>query len=54
MSTTDFDNHIGMLHVDGREVRFALEKSSLDGPVTRATAVPEAAIDLTQSYDEMS
>ena len=36
-----------MLRFDGRIATFGLEKSASDGPVTRATPVTEARLDLT-------
>ncbi|MHB8399884.1 MAG: alkaline phosphatase D family protein, partial [Candidatus Limnocylindrales bacterium] len=42
-----FGNHLALLKLDGRSAVFALEKSAFDGPVTRATPVPEATRDLT-------
>lgn len=44
-----FGNHLALLRLDGRSAVFALEKSAFDGPVTRATPVPEATRDLTES-----
>ena len=43
-----FGNHVALLKLDGRSAEFAVEKSAFDGPVTRATPVPEASRDLTQ------
>ena len=42
-----FGNHLALLTLDGRSARFSLEKSAFDGPITRATPVPEASRDLT-------
>ena len=42
-----FGNHVALLKLDGRDALFALEKSAFDGPITRATPVSEAAVDLT-------
>jgi len=44
-----FGNHLALLKLDGRSAVFALEKSAFDGPVTRATPVPEATRDLTDA-----
>ena len=43
-----FGNHLALLTIDGRRARFALEKSAFDGPITRATPIPEASRDLTE------
>ncbi|HEY7827819.1 MAG TPA: hypothetical protein VIB99_06265, partial [Candidatus Limnocylindrales bacterium] len=42
-----FGNHLGLLAIDGRTAEFALEKSAFDGPITRATPIPEASRNLT-------
>ena len=42
-----FGNHLALLAMDGRTAEFALEKSAFDGPVTRATPIPEATRELT-------
>ena len=42
-----FGNYLAMLRFDGREATFGLEKSAFDGPVTKATPVSEARLDLT-------
>ncbi len=42
-----FGNHLALLAIDGRKAEFALEKSAFDGPITRATPIPEASRDLT-------
>jgi hypothetical protein len=42
-----FGNYLAMLRFDGRTATFGLEKSAFDGPVTRATPVSEARLDLT-------
>jgi hypothetical protein len=41
-----FGNYLSMLRFDGMSAEFGLEKSAFDGPVTKATPVPEARIDL--------
>ena len=46
-----FGNHIALLSLDGRTAGFALEKSAFDGPVTRATPMPEASVNLTNTPD---
>jgi hypothetical protein len=47
-----FGNHLALLAIDGRKAEFALEKSAFDGPVTKATPIPEASRDLTGSRPE--
>ena len=47
-----FGNHLALLALDGRKAEFALEKSAFDGPVTKATPIPEASRDLTGSRPE--
>ena len=37
-----FGNHVATLELDGRAAAFSLDKSAFDGPITRATPVPEA------------
>ena len=44
-----FGNHLAMLRFEGRSAVFTLQKSAYDGPVTRATPVPEATRDLIRA-----
>ena len=43
-----FGNHLAVLTFDGQSAEFTVHKSAYDGPVTRATPVPETSRNLTR------